>query len=107
MNAPRSSQHQPPRTLYAVLEFSRAVQEMTTLLPASRWLSGLPGGDGQPVMTLPGFGGADGSTSLLRRYIGKWGYEAHPWSIGRNMIRARRDMGACSNSWTMSSGWWA
>ena len=84
MNDPRSRQHPPPRTLYAVLELGRAVQEMTTLLPANRWLSGLPGGDGQPVMTLPGFGGADGSTALLRRYITRWGYEAHPWDLGRN-----------------------
>ncbi len=94
MNESGSNQHQPPRTLYAMLEFGRAVQEITTLLPANRWLSGLPGGDGQPVMTLPGFGGADGSTALLRRYIGKWGYEAHPWAIGRNMDPgSARDMG--------------
>lgn len=93
MNESGPSQHQPPRTLYAMLEFGRAVQEITTLLPANRWLSGLPGGDGQPVMTLPGFGGADGSTALLRRYIGKWGYEAHPWTIGRNLDPASaRDM---------------
>ena len=85
MNDSVSGEHQPPRTLYAVLEFGRAVQELITLLPANRWLSRLPGGDGQPVMTLPGFGGADGSTALLRRYIGRWGYEAHPWQLGRNM----------------------
>ena len=94
MNDSGSSQHQPPRTLYAMLEFGRAVQEITMLLPANRWLSKLPGGDGQPVMTLPGFGGADGSTALLRRYISRWGYDAHPWQLGRNLDPASaRDMG--------------
>jgi len=95
MNDSGTSTHQPPRTVYAVLEFGRAVQELLTLLPAGRWLSGLPGGDGQPVMTLPGFGGADGSTAMLRRYITKWGYDAHPWRLGRNMdFGAAKDMTA-------------
>lgn len=85
MNMPEAAMHQSPRTIYALLEFGRAVQEMVTLLPASRWLSALPQGDGQPVMTLPGFGGADGSTAMLRRYITRWGYDAHPWQLGRNM----------------------
>jgi pimeloyl-ACP methyl ester carboxylesterase len=85
MSTAPSSPYQSPRTIYAVMEFGRAVQELATLLPANRWLSKLPGGDGQPVMTLPGFGGADGSTAMLRRYISRWGYEAHPWQLGRNL----------------------
>ena len=82
---PIGAAHQPPRTLYAVLEFGRALQELISLVPANRWLSRLPRGDGHPVMTLPGFGAADGSTALLRRYIARWGYEAHPWQLGRNL----------------------
>ncbi len=94
MNGSAVDQHQPPRTLYALLEFGRAVQEIASLVPANGWLSRLPRGDGQPVMTLPGFGGADGSTALLRRYIARWGYEAHPWELGRNLDPASaRDMG--------------
>lgn len=85
MSSSETSPHRAPRKLYAVLEFGRAVQELATVLPANRWLSRLPHGDGQPVMTLPGFGGADGSTALLRRYISRWGYEAHPWRLGRNL----------------------
>ncbi|MCG3171535.1 MAG: hypothetical protein CALGDGBN_03157 [Pseudomonadales bacterium] len=85
--------HRPPRTVYALLEFARAVNELASLLPANRWLAQLPGGDGHPVVTLPGFGGADGSTALMRRYITRWGYEAHPWPLGRNMDpAATRDM---------------
>jgi pimeloyl-ACP methyl ester carboxylesterase len=87
--------HQPPRTLYAMLEFGRELQEMASLVPAGGWLSRLPKGDGHPVMTLPGFGGADGSTAILRRYIARWGYAAHPWQLGRNMDPgAARDMDA-------------
>jgi len=95
MESRQSTQHQPPRTIYAVLEFGRAVQELVSLLPANRWLSALPQGEGQPVMTLPGFGGADGSTALLRRYISRWGYPAYPWQLGRNMDPgAAKDMSA-------------
>jgi pimeloyl-ACP methyl ester carboxylesterase len=90
---PIAATHQPPRTLYALLEFGRALQELVSLAPANGWLSRLPQGDGHPVMTLPGFGGADGSTALLRRYIARWGYEAHPWQLGRNLDPgAARDM---------------
>ena len=85
MSSSEPSRHQAPRTLYAALEFGRAVQELSSLLPTNRWLSRLPHGEGQPVMTLPGFGGADGSTALMRRYITRWGYEAHPWRLGRNL----------------------
>jgi pimeloyl-ACP methyl ester carboxylesterase len=92
---PVGAAHQPPRTLYALLEFGRAVQELISLAPASAVLSRLPRGDGHPVMTLPGFGGADGSTALLRRHIARWGYEAHPWQLGRNLDPSgARDMDA-------------
>jgi len=71
---------------------------MMSLLPANRWLSGLPGARAaghDPA----GFGGADGSTALLRRYISRWGYEAHPWMLGRNLDPgSARDMVASSNS---------
>lgn len=76
---------QIPRTVYAVLEPARAVQELVSLLPTHPWLSRLPKGDGHPVITLPGYGGGNGSMALMRRYLARWGYEAHPWPLGRNM----------------------
>jgi pimeloyl-ACP methyl ester carboxylesterase len=42
-------------------------------------------GDGRPVMVLPGMFSADHRTSMLRRIIGKAGYEAHGWELGRNL----------------------
>lgn len=77
--------HQHPRAIYAVLEFPRAFHDLVSLLPANAWLSRLPAGDGHPVMTLPGYGSADGATSLLRRYIARWGYDVHPWGLGTNL----------------------
>lgn len=74
-----------PRTIYAMLEVVRAATELGGLISLNRWLNRLPKGDGHPVVTLPGFGGADGSTALMRRFITQWGYEAHPWPLGRNL----------------------
>ena len=80
------NQHNPPpKLIYPLLEVTRGLTELLSLLPAGRFLEKLPGGDAQPVMTLPGFGGSDGSTKFLRKYIDKWGYEAHPWDMGRNL----------------------
>jgi pimeloyl-ACP methyl ester carboxylesterase len=77
--------NQPPKLIYPILEVSRAVSELLALFYARRFLDKLPRGDGQPVMALPGFGGSDSSTKYLRKYIGKWGYDAHPWDMGRNL----------------------
>ena len=77
--------HRTPRTIFAALEFSRGIQELLTLIAADPLLARAPRGDGHPVMTLPGFCGADGSTALLRRQIARWGYAAHPWELGRNL----------------------
>ena len=75
----------PPKLIYPLLEVTRAVSELVALLHADRLLNRLPQGDAQPVMTLPGFGGSDGSTRFLRKYINRWGYAAQPWDMGRNL----------------------
>jgi pimeloyl-ACP methyl ester carboxylesterase len=67
------------------LELSRFFWEIgssAALKPAFRLL---PKGDGHSVMTLPGFMGADGSTSYLRRFLRRRGYKAIPWGLGRNL----------------------
>ena len=38
-----------------------------------------------PVMTLPGYRSNDNSMLALRRYLKRWGYEAHPWGLGPNL----------------------
>lgn len=74
----------PPPVRHSLLEGIRALLELQQLIIASPILSRAPKGDGHPVMTLPGFGGADGSMALLRRWLTTWGYDAHPWELGRN-----------------------
>ncbi|WP_372864084.1 alpha/beta fold hydrolase [Spongiibacter sp.] len=36
-------------------------------------------------MTLPGYGGGDGSMAALRYWLKRWGYQAEPWLLGRNL----------------------
>jgi pimeloyl-ACP methyl ester carboxylesterase len=75
-----------PRRIYTALELPRAMLEMSALLPARRWLLRTgQGGEGQPVMCLPGFSAGDGSTAILRRFLRRWGYDARPWGLGQNM----------------------
>ncbi|HNC69567.1 MAG TPA: hypothetical protein PKZ77_03690, partial [Pseudomonadales bacterium] len=54
-----------PNPIFAALEPARATQELVTMLPAHRWLSRQPKGDGHPVITLPGYGGGNGSMALM------------------------------------------
>ena len=44
-----------------------------------------PKGDGAPVVVLPGFGGSDLSTALLRAYLRYQDHDARGWSLGRNL----------------------
>lgn len=70
--------------LYAVAELPRALFEMLSLLPAHFIVSRAPSGDGHPVITLPGYNASDSSMNVLRRYLGIWGYDPHPWGLGTN-----------------------
>jgi len=45
----------------------------------------LPRGDGHSVLVLPGFGASDRSTRPLRAFLKGRGYDAHGWSLGRNV----------------------
>jgi pimeloyl-ACP methyl ester carboxylesterase len=74
-----------PSLMLALLEGPRVLSEVGALLPARGFLQGLNPGDGHTVMTLPGFMASDRSTSVLRRYLRHWGYEARRWDLGRNL----------------------
>ena len=75
----------PPNLLYAFAELPRALLEFAALIPAHPLLRKAPGGDGHPVITLPGFRGSDTSMNILRRYLEHWGYDPHPWGLGTNL----------------------
>lgn len=63
----------------------RAILELGSFHLLRRRLERLtPPGDGHPVLMLPGFLGADGSTAGLRNFLQRLGYASHPWKQGRN-----------------------
>ncbi|NEL55911.1 alpha/beta hydrolase [Modestobacter sp. CPCC 205119] len=66
-------------------EPARATADLGLLLAAGPLLRRLPGGDGHPVLVLPGLLADDGSTRLLRTVLGGLGYDVHGWRLGRNV----------------------
>ena len=73
-----------PPSVAMMLAETRALVEMNASLMLAPVLMMAPRGDGHPVLVLPGFLASDVSTTLLRRYIGRLGYDPHAWDLGRN-----------------------
>lgn len=74
----------PPAKLYTVLE-SRSALEYSMWNASKRLLDKLPKGDGHPVLVLPGFTAADGSTLQLRALLRRLGYRTYGWKLGNNL----------------------
>jgi len=74
----------PPHPALFLAEGPRAFLERLSLGPAAALLRRAPPGDGHPVLVLPGFTAGDDSTRVLRRYLRRLGYGAHPWLLGLN-----------------------
>jgi pimeloyl-ACP methyl ester carboxylesterase len=75
----------PPSAMLALTELPRALVELCALPFALPLLVKAPHGDGHPVLVLPGFIANDVSTTVLRRYLRRLGYDAHAWQLGRNL----------------------
>ncbi len=73
-----------PTAALALAEIPRAVSELGALIPTAPILSLAPRGDGHRVLVLPGLGGSDRSTVVLREYLTGLGYQAEPWGLGAN-----------------------
>ena len=70
-------------------ELQRASFETFSLaLNMKRIINQSPKGNGQPVLTLPGYGGGDGSMLAVRYYLNKLNYRAFELSLGRNFESA-------------------
>jgi hypothetical protein len=80
---------QPPKLRHSIMELGRVLLEMSSSVLLGPVLRKLPAGDGHSVMTIPGFMGADGSTSQLRKFLNNRGYKAIPWGLGRNSSAER------------------
>lgn len=75
----------PPPLSLAISELPRATRETTVLLWQLRSLiKGCARGNGQPVLTLPGYGGGDGSMLMMRYFLNRLGYNAVGLELGRN-----------------------
>lgn len=81
----------PPKLRHSVMELGRVVMEIGSTAMLGPVLNSLPRGDGHTIMTIPGFMGADGSTSQLRKFLKKRGYNAVPWGLGRNASEVRSE----------------
>ena len=76
----------PPTLKLALTELPRAsVEASMALLGLPRLIRKHRGGDGHPVLVLPGYGAADGSTALLRYFLNAVGYQAYGLELGRNL----------------------
>ena len=73
----------PPK-IFTALE-SRAGLEFLSWRASRRLLNALPKGDGHPVLVLPGFTAADGSTLELRALLRRLEYRTYGWKLGTNM----------------------
>ena len=74
-----------PHFLTSATEPLRAACEMAAFgMSLPLLLATAPQGDGHTILTLPGFTASDLSTSGLRRYLNRLGYNARPWQLGRN-----------------------
>lgn len=74
-----------PSPLRVLLEVRAATELGTFLASAPAMTRFLPRGDGRPVLVLPGFMAADGSTTLLRSLLRTLGHDARGWGLGRNI----------------------
>ncbi|MFT3851945.1 MAG: alpha/beta hydrolase [Ilumatobacteraceae bacterium] len=75
----------------ALAHEARAAPELASFAVATGpLLLTSPRGDGHTVIVLPGFGGDDVTTTPLRWFLGRLGYRAIGWGLGRNMGFDRR-----------------
>lgn len=72
-----------PEARSTLLELT-APAEFASLLLSLPGLASQPRGQGETILVFPGFGGGDGSTALLRRYLRFLGYRVDGWGLGTN-----------------------
>ena len=81
----------PPSEALYLTEPLRAGLELGALHLYEPWLNSLRGGDGHPVLVIPGFTASDRSTSVLRNFLSMLGYLPYGWKQGIN-FGARHDL---------------
>ena len=74
----------PPSKLLHLTEPLRAAYELGSMPFAEPWLNMQKGGDGHPIMVIPGFTAGDRSTKILRDFLDNQGYSTSCWEQGIN-----------------------
>jgi triacylglycerol lipase len=82
----------PPPLYLTLTEVPRGAVGAARLALAWPSLLREPGGDGRPVMLLPGLFNSDASGGALRGYLNAIGHAAEGWGLGRNL--GQRAIGA-------------
>ena len=82
--SPSAGRRLRPPSLGLMLAEVRGIFEFNSSLLLSPLLMRAPGGDGHPVLTLPGFLASDLSMAPMRRYLKELGYDTYGWQMGRN-----------------------
>lgn len=86
----------PPSLLVAVLLQLALFRELflrRLRKPLRAAMAHAPSGDGETVWVFPGMGVGDWSTSSLRRYLRRQGFDARGWGLGRNPPDAAATLG--------------
>jgi pimeloyl-ACP methyl ester carboxylesterase len=84
MNYVLREKFRPPAEALNLTEPFRAMAELAMLPWAESWLSSVRGGDGHPVIVIPGFTVGDRSTVVLRKFLSRLGYLPCGWKQGVN-----------------------
>ncbi|MFI5696455.1 esterase/lipase family protein [Kribbella sp. NPDC051586] len=83
--SPAENEAAPPGLHWYLTEPGRSFVDFGQLAAARSVLRTAPRGDGHPVLVLPGLLASDASTTSLRWFLGRLGYPAHRWNLGRNV----------------------
>ena len=83
-NAAREREPYPANPQMLLFEAPRAMLEASQLAWALPGLLQAPGGDGHPVLVLPGYVSDDASTLILRALLERLGYSVYGWEGGVN-----------------------
>jgi pimeloyl-ACP methyl ester carboxylesterase len=84
MNEALRERFRPPSQVLNLTEPFRAMLDLGFLHLSESWLNTLRGGDGHPVLVIPGFTAGDRSTIVLRKFLSQLGYLPCGWKQGVN-----------------------
>jgi pimeloyl-ACP methyl ester carboxylesterase len=74
-----------PSAAHFLTEPARGLVGLAVMPVAAPWLATAPRGDGHGVLVLPGLLASDMSTTLLRGFLRRLGYDVRGWDLGRNV----------------------